>query len=97
MHLEGDLLGVSVGLVSLAIVLWVYQRVVLHFFLREWRYETYKLEHLQNLLVDEVRDHQTRLKLLELRRESYLEIAQPLEPYVVRCSHRVCILTQIWI
>ena len=82
---QAAVLGMSVGLVGLALALWLWQRGILRRLFRDWDRAAAKAEAQEalDLLGLEGAAAATRSTLLDLQRRGYLEVAAPLEPYVV--------------
>eukprot|EP00040_Diaphanoeca_grandis_P034250 m.211890 g.211890 ORF g.211890 m.211890 type:complete len:473 (+) comp33111_c0_seq2:340-1758(+) len=72
--------GFPVAVVSLSLVLWIYQRYRLYHLTKEWNQTVFDAsKKVGRSKVQEL----TRIKLLLIQREGYTEITKPLERYVV--------------
>lgn len=85
---QGDLIGISAGLVILALVLYAYQRYTYHQLLVDLRAaatqaELYDTKRLIESAGADMRTLDRRQKLFQIQKENYDEVARPLEPFFV--------------
>lgn len=79
---KGDAIGFSCVLVFLALLLWIYQRVIYHKLLEAIEHAERDYEKVsENAIFD--RGIGLKSKLLEVQRQAYEEVAAPLEPYIL--------------